>query len=384
MKNKKQLGIYIHIPFCVQKCVYCDFLSAPMDDKTKEKYVTALIREIENSALPEEKADSYCVKTIFFGGGTPSILSGKQIGSIISAVRKSFDVDEYAEVTIECNPGTLDDEKTFAYRECGINRISMGLQSAVDGELSMLGRIHDLKAFEKSFTMARKYGFNNINIDIMSAIPGQTLESFEYTLKSVIACRPEHISAYSLIVEEGTSLCENIDRYPPLPDEETERKMYHLTGKLLKKAGYERYEISNYSKPGYECQHNLSYWDRKDYMGFGIGAASLFEETRYTNCTDVKKYIEANGDTRFIRENIEPLNVKDMMEEFMFLGLRKTAGIDERLFKLQFGKAIEDVYHDVLEKNMKNGLLEKKDHNYYLSDYGLDISNTVMADFMLL
>lgn len=383
MKNKKQLGIYIHIPFCVQKCVYCDFLSAPTDDKTKEEYVSALINEIKQSALADAKAEKYCVKTIFFGGGTPSILAGKQIGAIIDAVREVFYVDEYAEITIECNPGTLDDEKTFAYRECGINRISMGLQSAVDEELAMLGRIHDLKAFEMSFNMARKYGFNNINIDIMSAIPGQTTESFERTLKSVIAYRPEHISAYSLIVEEGTGLYENLDRYPKLPDEEAEREMYHMTERLLKRAGYERYEISNYSKAGYECQHNLSYWDRRDYLGFGIGAASLFEETRYTNCRDIKRYIEVKGNVSQIRENIELLAVNDIMEEFMFLGLRKTAGVDERQFKKIFGKTMEDVYSEVLHKNLENGLLEKHGHNYCLSPYGLDISNTVMSDFML-
>ncbi|MDO5403434.1 MAG: radical SAM family heme chaperone HemW [Eubacteriales bacterium] len=383
MKNKKQLGIYIHIPFCVQKCVYCDFLSAPMDSKTKEKYVSALIDEIKRSALPEEKADKYCVKTIFFGGGTPSILTGDQISNILGAVRESFDVDEYAEITIECNPGTLDDEKTFAYRECKINRISIGLQSAVDAELAMLGRIHDLKAFEMSFNMARKYGFNNINIDIMSAIPGQTYESFERTLKSVVAYKPEHISAYSLIVEEGTSLSRNLDKYPELPDEETERKMYHLAEKLLGRAGYERYEISNYSKSGYECQHNLSYWDRKDYLGFGIGAASLFEEKRYSNCRDIKAYIEADGNIQLIRENIEILNLTDRIEEFMFLGLRKTAGVDERLFKKTFGRNMEEVYSEVLHKNLENGLLEKHGHNYCLSSYGLDISNTVMADFML-
>lgn len=383
MKNKKQLGIYIHIPFCVQKCVYCDFLSAPTDDDTKQKYVDVLIQEIRQSALPAKLAGQYRVKTIFLGGGTPSILKGRQIRSILAAVRQSFEVDEYAEITIECNPGTIDDKKIYEYRECGVNRISFGLQSAVDEELKMLGRIHNLKEFEMSFDLARKYGFNNINIDIISAIPGQTLKSYEDTLRSVIAYEPEHISAYSLIVEEGTTLYNNLERYPQMPDEDEEREMYHMTQRKLMRSGYDRYEISNYSRPGYECQHNLSYWERKDYLGFGIGAASLFDEVRYSNCTDITRYISGQGNPQIIRENVERLSFDDRMEEFMFLGLRKTAGIDEREFMKAFGKMPEEIYADVLKQNMAKGLLEKAGHNYRLTSKGLDISNTVMADFIL-
>ena len=404
MMNKKQLGIYIHIPFCVQKCVYCDFLSAPADESTKKKYVKALIEEIKQSGAGQAyrekdkasrvsakdmdksttKMDSqYQVKSIFFGGGTPSILDAEQISAILDAVRDTFDVDEFAEITIECNPGTLDDKKTFGYRQCGINRLSFGLQSAVDSELSMLGRIHNLKDFESSFNMARKYGFNNINVDIMSAIPGQTMASYEHTLNSVIAYRPEHISAYSLIVEENTYLEQHLNQYPALPDEDLEREMYHQTKAVLEQAGYHQYEISNYSKLGYECQHNLSYWERKDYLGCGIGAASLFQETRYHNCRDLKQYLKAAGNPALIREEQEVLTVDDQMEEFMFLGLRKISGVDEREFKRIFGKTIEEIYKVEIDKNIENGLLEKADRHYRLTSLGIDISNTVMADFML-
>lgn len=395
--NKKQLGIYVHIPFCVQKCAYCDFLSAPADDKTKQKYVDALIEEIkqtqwisglyteDESANKTEIADisaEYTVHTVFFGGGTPSVLKTDQIKAILEAIRATFEMDEFAEITMECNPGTLDDKKTFGYRECGINRISFGLQSAVDSDLKMLGRIHSLQDFEQSFNMARKYGFNNINVDIMSAIPGQTVSSYERTLNSVIAYGPEHISAYSLIVEEGTHIYENIDDYPALPSEDVEREMYHMTERLLHRSGYERYEISNYSKPGYECQHNLSYWDRRDYLGFGIGAASLFKENRYSNCRDINKYIAAHGAPFKIREKMEKLTIQDRMEEFMFLGLRKTKGVDDRDFAASFQLKLQEIYGDMIEANIQKGLLKRDGHYYRLTAYGLDISNTVMSDFM--
>lgn len=385
MKNKKQLGIYIHIPFCMQKCVYCDFLSAPADDEAKEKYVMSLIKEINIS--DDSIRDNYQVNTIFFGGGTPSAIAPHFIEQILDNLRKKYDVSPYAEITIECNPGTLNDEKCISYRECGINRISFGLQSANDEELKMLGRIHDMKDFYTSYDLAGKYGFNNINIDIMSAIPGQTIESYQKTLDTVMAFKPSHISSYSLIIEDGTFLKENINKFPALPSEDDERIMYEMTGEIFEKNGYNRYEISNYSKAGYECVHNLKYWNRDEYIGFGIGAASLLGDYRFSNIRSLKDYIAIlNGkdcELKTIREENVFMTQEDVMEEFMFLGLRKTAGISIRDFKTKCGKELMDVYKDVVDKNIKAGLLIKNGDSIKLTPYGIDISNTVMSDFML-
>ena len=289
MKNNNELGIYIHIPFCMQKCIYCDFLSAPADDKTKSSYVKALINEI---ALSEAGLDKI-VTSIFIGGGTPSSINAEYIKDILEAVKQRYRVDGNAEITIECNPGTINSEKAYIYREAGINRISFGLQSTDDKELRMLGRIHTFEQFKNSLAIARNAGFTNINIDLMSALPGQTIESFTRVLKEAVSLNTEHISVYSLIIEEGTRLYDNIDNYPDIPDDDDDRKMYALTKEILGQAGYERYEISNYAKAGYECKHNLKYWDRTDYIGFGIGAASLCNHKRYTNISDINNYIKA-------------------------------------------------------------------------------------------
>lgn len=369
----------------MQKCVYCDFLSAPADDETKEKYVMSLIKEINIS--DDSIRDNYQVNTIFFGGGTPSAIAPHFIEQILDNLRKKYDVSPYAEITIECNPGTLNDEKCILYRECGINRISFGLQSANDEELKMLGRIHDMKDFYTSYDLAGKYGFNNINIDIMSAIPGQTIESYQKTLDTVMAFKPSHISSYSLIIEDGTFLKENINKFPALPSEDDERLMYEMTGEIFEKNGYNRYEISNYSKAGYECAHNLKYWNRDEYIGFGIGAASLLGDYRFSNIRSLKDYIAIlNGkdcELKAIREENVFMTHEDVMEEFMFLGLRKTAGISIRDFKTKCGKELMDVYKDVVDKNIKAGLLIKNGDSIKLTPYGIDISNTVMSDFML-
>ena len=251
----------------MQKCIYCDFLSAPADDKTKSSYVKALINEI---ALSEAGLDKN-VTSIFIGGGTPSAINAEYIKDILEAVKQRYRVDGNAEITIECNPGTINSEKAYIYREAGINRISFGLQSTDDKELRMLGRIHTFEQFKNSLAIARNAGFTNINIDLMSALPGQTIESFTRVLKEAVSLNTEHISVYSLIIEEGTRLYDNIDNYPDIPDDDDDRKMYALTKEILGQAGYERYEISNYAKAGYECKHNLKYWDRTDYIGFGIG-----------------------------------------------------------------------------------------------------------------
>ena len=381
MMNKTyEKGIYIHIPFCVHKCIYCDFLSAPADDDVKYAYTKALINEIRNTADGQVKDK---ITSIFFGGGTPSVLPDCCIADILMAVRDCFDISDDAEITMECNPGTVNGSRLSEYRAAGVNRLSFGLQSADNNELKMLGRIHTFEQFEESFRLARKAGFNNINVDLMSAIPGQTEATLENTFDKVMALQPEHISVYSLILEDGTYLADNIDKFPPVPDEDEDRRMYHMTKERLYSAGYERYEISNYSRPGYECRHNLLYWNRGEYYGFGCSAAGFIGNERYSDIRDVKKYIEFNGDIEKLHENIEILTKEDAMEEFMFLGLRKMAGVDVMDFQRRFGVPIENVYAKEIEHNIDKGLLIRQADMLKLTEYGIDICNTVMSDFIL-
>lgn len=381
MMNKTyEKGIYIHIPFCVHKCIYCDFLSAPAGDAVKYAYTKALINEIRNIADGQVKDK---ITSIFFGGGTPSVLPEGCIADILSAVRECFDISDDAEITMECNPGTVNESRLSEYRAAGVNRLSFGLQSADNNELKMLGRIHTFEQFMESFRLARATGFNNINVDLMSAIPGQTEMSLNNTFDKVTALQPEHISVYSLILEDGTYLADNIDKFPPVPDEDEDRCMYHITKERLYSAGYERYEISNYSRPGFECRHNLLYWNREEYYGFGCSAAGLIGNVRYSDIRDVNKYIELNGDIGKIHENIEILTKEDAMEEFMFLGLRKTAGVDMNDFRNRFGMPIEKVYEKEIKSNIDKGLLTRQADMLKLSEYGIDICNTVMSDFIL-
>lgn len=374
----KLLELYIHIPFCVKKCAYCDFLSGPSDEKSRERYVELLCEEIQ---MCRGKVEEYQVSTVFLGGGTPSVLQGEQIKRIMETLRKVFVFEENAEITIEMNPGTVTEEKLVAYKEAGINRLSIGLQSVHEEELKLLGRIHTFDEFLCSYKMARKTGFRNINIDLISAIPGQTVFSWAKTLKTIVDLNPEHISAYSLIIEEGTPFYETYGEGPGqalLPSEEEEREMYWQTKQILHEAGYERYEISNYSKKGCECRHNIGYWERTPYLGFGIGAASLFEETRYANPSDIEEYR-----TSFKKKfQAEKLSIEEQMEEFMFLGLRMMKGISKQRFAKNFGREIEVIYGKQIEKLTKSELLEEKDDRIYLTEKGIDISNSVFVEFM--
>ncbi|MCI7771648.1 MAG: radical SAM family heme chaperone HemW [Eubacterium sp.] len=391
MMNKTyEKGIYIHIPFCVHKCIYCDFLSAPADDAVKYAYTKALINEIRNTAdkqvIDKQINDNQTrdkITSIFFGGGTPSVLPDGCIADILMAVRDCFDIEDDAEITMECNPGTVNESRLSEYRAAGVNRLSFGLQSADNNELKMLGRIHTFEQFVESFRLARKAGFNNINVDLMSAIPGQTEATLENTFDKVMALQPEHISVYSLILEDGTYLADNIDKFPPVPDEDEDRRMYHMTKERLHSAGYERYEISNYSRKGFECRHNLLYWNRGEYYGFGCSAAGFIGNERYSDIRDVKKYIELNGDIEKLHEKIEILTKEDAIEEFMFLGLRKMAGVDVMDFQRRFGVPIENVYAKEIEQNIDKGLLIRQGDMLKLTEYGTDICNTVMSDFIL-
>lgn len=401
------LEIYIHIPFCVKKCDYCDFLSAPADLETKEKYVEALINEIK---LNKNKMSEYVVDTVFIGGGTPSLLEENQISKIMSVLRDNCNMSENPEITIECNPGTITESKLLEYKKSGINRISFGLQSANDEELKSIGRIHNYAGFLESYNLARKCGFDNINVDLMSALPGQTLKSYEETLNKVVRLEPEHISAYSLIVEENTLMYYRVKKAQIkginiLPDEESERKMYYLTNNILRSNGYRKYEISNYSKPGKECKHNIGYWQRKEYLGFGIGAASLYKENRYNNISDINKYIEVLTNNikensisnvgnssevenqvnilNSIVKNLQQLTERDRMEEFMFLGLRMMEGVSMEKFERYFGKPYMEVYGKV-QKRMEDKRFLINDNGYVkLTEFGIDLSNYVMSEFLL-
>lgn len=375
--QRKPLSVYVHIPFCVQKCLYCDFLSGKADERTKEAYVQALIRQVEQEA-GNGQYDEYEVKTVYFGGGTPSTLSVEQIERILCKLRGVFRFAEnqLPELSMELNPGTVDAVKLQGLYAAGINRISIGVQSLQDEELRKLGRIHCAEDFYKVWEEASAAGFDNRNIDLMSGIPGQTLESLESTIRSLLRLSPEHISAYSLIVEEGTPFYR---MYPDgAVDEETDRRMYELTGTMLSQAGYDRYEISNYAAGGMDCRHNIAYWTRQDYLGFGIGAASLIQNTRYRIHDELAAYIR--GEYR--HEDIECLTVQEQMSETMFLGLRMIRGVSKTEFERQYHRALSDVYGDVIEKHMKNGLLEEQGDRICLTKRGLDVSNYVMSDFV--
>ena len=374
--NRGPLGLYLHFPFCVRKCRYCDFLSFPSDEAGREAYLQRLKKEI---IVRGEKYQDYSIETLFIGGGTPSLMTGQQLTELLDTVRTAFHVSPSGEWTMECNPGTTDAETLKIYRAAGINRLSFGLQSMNDEELKYLGRIHTAKQFLDNYQAARKAGVENINIDLMSAIPDQTYEGWIHNLRTVAGLDPEHISAYSLIIEEGTPFA---SRTLNLPDEDAEYNMYEATAQILREYGFEQYEISNYAKKGRECRHNVGYWIRQDYLGFGLGASSLYGKERFANTQDMKKYLENSRTPEKIREKEPPLTREDEMAEFMFLGLRMTRGISKAEFERQFGSEIDAIYGDVLRKYKSMGLLLEEKGRIFLSREGIHVSNSVMADFL--
>lgn len=396
---KKPLSIYVHIPFCKHKCMYCDFLSFDNETNSKKiQYVNALMSEIR---MYKPYADRYSVKTIYIGGGTPTTLDEALISNILKTINHIFNVDRFAEITIEANPGTIKYMDLLAYRELGINRLSIGLQSADDDMLRLLGRIHNYEEFENGFDAARRAGFKNISVDVMSGLPGQDMHTLVDTLTRVTELGPEHISVYSLQVEEGTMLSQRPDILDMLPDENTERSMYTMTKKVLKAAGYNRYEVSNYSKPGMESRHNTVYWTGGQYIGIGIGAASYFKGERFKNISNLDNYIEICEDIReeltketdrvrlydsataILREDVQTIYVDSRMEEFMYLGLRMTNGISRKDFKERFNRDVFEVYGDPINKYSTDGYIIVDDDRIRLSDKGIDVSNYILADFIL-
>lgn len=380
---KKKLELYVHIPFCVRKCAYCDFLSWAATEEEVASYLECLEKEIYSYA---SLARNYEVDTIFIGGGTPSVLSGAQMKELFQVLRSVFVIAEDAEITVEANPGTVTEEKLVAYRKAGMNRISFGLQSADDRELRLLGRVHTYEEFLESYRLARACGFQNVNVDLISAIPGQTVEGFLETLKKVVSLHPEHISAYSLIIEEGTKFFELYGKgkegEKELPTEEEEREIYHKTESSLKKYGYEHYEISNYAMEGKECRHNLGYWERKEYLGIGLGAASLLGHDRFKNEDSLSIYMERTKTGESVWCEKETLSETEEMEEYLFLGLRKIKGVSIKAFENIFHKSLYRCYGNNISRLEKDGLLEESQGYLRLTKKGIDVSNYVFTELL--
>lgn len=373
------MELYLHIPFCVQKCKYCDFCSFQGTEDMIVSYIEQLKKEIAawGHQLPEQK-----ISTVFFGGGTPSCVDDIYISQLCEYIFQNFSVEKDAELTIEANPGTVSMEKLQRYRQAGITRISLGLQSTVQEELEYLGRIHTYDEFLDSFQMARTCGFENINVDLMSAIPKQTIPSYEASLRAVAQLAPEHISAYSLIVEEGTPFAEDPQLEDMLPSEEEEVTMYKITKEILLEYGYGQYEISNYSKPGYECRHNLGYWSGIPYLGMGLAASSYVNEKRFSNPSTMEAY---QKQVSFVEdfEKEDQLSFDERIEEFMFLGLRKREGVSREAFFKRFQKTMDSYYKDIIEKSIKQGWMQECGDRILLTDQGILLSNQVLCGFLL-
>lgn len=380
----KKLGIYVHIPFCKQKCYYCDFISyANKEEKTKE-YVKCIQKEIEIESKKYSK-DEYEITTIYFGGGTPSYISAIYIENIINVIKLNYNVKDNAEITIEMNPGTVNEEKILIYEKIGINRVSIGLQSTNDKLLKQIGRIHTYEEFLNCYKLVTKSKIDNINVDLMLALPNQTIEDLEESLQKVINLKPNHISLYSLILEEGTKLekmvSENIVK---LPEEDMEREMYWKTKRILEKNGYNHYEISNFAKEGYKSKHNMNCWSQKEYLGFGVAAHSYVNRKRYCNTNNIEEYISniKKGKIENNRTVCEIQNKIDEQKEFMMLGLRKIDGIDIQEFKNKFVENPIYVFHKELEKLVNKDLVEIDLDKIKLTNKGLDFANLVWEEFV--
>ena len=378
--DMKQTGLYVHIPFCVQKCLYCDFPSFAGQLDKREQYVKALQKELMQKAA---QCKDYEIKTIFFGGGTPTVLSAEQLQCLMDTIKQNYCITEDAEISIEANPGTLDFHMCQALHNMGFNRISMGLQAWQNCLLQTLGRIHTNAQFLDNFQNARKAGFKNINVDLVFALPNQTISDWLETLEQVTALQPEHISAYSLIIEEGTPFYDLYEKgvYQET-DEQTDREMYHKTVAFLKEKGYHQYEISNFSKNGKQSRHNSLYWLDGIYIGFGLGAHSYWAEKRFHNPYDLDCYIQKANAGMDLAEDVEQIPIYEQYSEFMFLGLRMTHGVSKKRFLERFGKEMADIYGDELEKLKKEGLLEESNGFVKLTERGIDVSNYVFVAFL--
>ncbi len=388
---KPELELYLHIPFCARKCAYCDFFSGAFSDAEKRRYFEDLRAEIRTRAADPERifipgdaggeffSTELPVRSIFIGGGTPSLAPIRELSETVSLLRGSFRINDNAEFTIEANPGTLTEEKLRAYRRLGINRLSVGLQSPYDWMLGKLGRIHSFSDFLRNYELARALGFENISIDLMSGLPGETPQDFEKGLKTVLDLKPDHLSVYSLIIEENTPFYALYGPSGPLvselPSEDEDRMIYRRTGELLSDYGYIRYEISNYARPGFESLHNIGYWTGVPYLGFGSSAASYTGTLRRKNASSLL-YLNLPA------EEEETLTLSDLMSEFMILGLRMTDGVSESDFSARFGCSPADVFGSPIRRHLALGTVIQSGGRIRLTGYGFDIANSVMADFL--
>ena len=378
----KEIGLYIHIPFCKKKCYYCDFISFSGKEEKIEDYIKTLNYEIK---YEKQNKEEYKITTVYIGGGTPSFINSKYIKSIIKNIKENYNVDMDAEITLELNPGTINEEKLEDYKNAGINRLSIGLQSTNNELLKEIGRIHNYEEFLNCYNLVRKVGFKNVNVDLMLGLPNQTLQDIEDSLNKIIELNPEHISFYSLILEEGTVIEKYIQEAKiELPDEDIERKMYWKAKKILENNNYIQYEISNFSKKGYESKHNTNCWKQKEYLGFGVAAHSYYENKRYCNLNNIEKYIE-NIENNKIKENrviCEIQKEEDKKKEYMLLGLRMIEGVNIQEFKNKFIDNPIYVYRKELEKLVKKDLLQIDLNNIKLTNKGIDFANIVWEEFV--
>jgi oxygen-independent coproporphyrinogen-3 oxidase len=381
MQNiKKDLSLYIHIPFCKSKCFYCDFNSFVCRDDIIPAYFNALKKEI---SLYGDILGNYRINTVFIGGGTPSYVSAHNIYEIMQMVNQLYYIDEKAEITLEANPGTLSHEKLVAYKMLGINRLSIGLQAIQNSLLKELGRIHTVEEFADNYNLCRKIGFTNVNIDLIFGIPGQSIDDWIGTINYIRELKPSHISAYSLKIEEGTVLGDRFQKGDlELVDDTDDRLMYKIAVENLKEEGYRHYEISNFAKKGFECRHNLVYWKEHEYVGIGAGAHSFINSERYNNACDLKEYIKSLGMDKLPKENMELISERDKMCEFMMLGLRLIEGVDTKEFRDRFGEDVFKVFETEIFNITNKGLAVLKDNFLKLTPLGLDIANQAFMEFV--
>lgn len=375
------IGLYIHIPFCVEKCFYCDFNSYKIKNKNEKKdYIKSLEKEIY---LYKEEFKDKVFDTIFFGGGTPSILESEEIELIFSNIYNNFNISKNAEITIECNPGTLTKKKLQTMKNCGVNRLSIGLQTTQNENLKYIGRIHTYEIFEKNYKEALEIGFENINIDLMYSLPNQTFDEYKESLDKIIKLNPTHISAYSLILEENTKLYEMYEKNEfNLNSDELDIKIYNYTIKKLKENGYNHYEISNYSKKSYECKHNIIYWKCDNYLGLGAGASGYVKNTRYKNVDSINDYNNSLKDNKKPIEEINELTDKDKVEEAIIMNLRMTEGINILEFNKNYNINFKEKYNNILEKLKNENLIIEKNNKVFFTKRGREISNTILIEFL--
>ena len=389
--EEKKIGLYIHIPFCKQKCYYCDFISYANKEELVERYIKCLKKEIlqyanENKIMSEHGLEErYVIKTIYIGGGTPSAIDEVYIINVLDTIKDNFKMRDNVEITIEVNPGTVNKDKLESYRECGINRLSIGLQAVQDDILKCIGRIHTYKDFENTYEYAREVGFDNINVDLMINLPNQTLDDVKESVKTILSLKPEHISVYSLILEPNTKMYELINsKTLTIASDETERQMYWYVKDTLERHKYNQYEISNFTKSGFESKHNMDCWNQKEYIGVGASASSFMENKRYSNISELEKYIE-NIEKGTPNKNLvleEFLDEESKMDEFMMLGLRKIDGVDIKEFERIFQINPIVKYCKKLDKLNREGLIEIDENNIKLSNKGIDLANLVWEEFV--